>query len=128
MTRSRARAAAPASRTRLRPLAAVSFIVAMAAFAPAADAASFSVNPTQLVLSNKTASALLTLRNDSDETLRFQLSVFAWDQNTDGKLKLDQTDDIVFFPPLLTLAPRESRNIRVAAVTPLGIAEKTYRI
>jgi len=128
MTRSRARAAAPASRTRLRPLAAVSFIVAMAAFAPAADAASFSVNPTQLVLSSKTASALLTLRNDSDETLRFQLSVFAWDQRTDGQLKLDQTNDIVFFPPLLTLAPRESRNIRVAAVTPLGIAEKTYRI
>ena len=128
MIRGQARTVGAAGRTTIRPAAAVVFIVAMTAFAPTADASSFAVNPTQLVLSAKATSALLTLRNDSDETLRFQLSVFAWDQSTDGKLKLDQTDDIVFFPPLLTLAPKESRNIRIAAVTPLGAAERTYRL
>ena len=128
MIRGQASTVGAAGRTTIRPAAAVVFIVAMTAFAPMADASSFAVNPTQLVLSAKATSALLTLRNDSDETLRFQLSVFAWDQSTDGKLKLDQTDDIVFFPPLLTLAPKESRNIRIAAVTPLGAAERTYRI
>ena len=128
MTRGQAGAAGTASRTNIRPAAVVLFIVAMAAFAPTADASSFAVNPTQLVLSAKATSTLLTLRNDSDETLRFQLSVFAWDQSTDGQLKLDQTDDIVFFPPLLTLAPKESRNIRVAAVVPLGATERTYRL
>jgi fimbrial chaperone protein len=128
MARGQAGAAGAAGRTRIRPAPAAVFIFVMAAFARTSDASSFAVNPTQLVLNAKTSSALLTLRNDSDETLRFQLSVFAWDQSTDGQLKLDKTEDIVFFPPLLTLAPKESRNIRIATVTPVGAAERTYRL
>jgi len=128
MTRRQASAARAASRTRIRPAAVVMLVVAMAALARTSDASSFAVNPTQLVLNAKATSALLTLRNDSDEVLRFQLSVFAWDQSTDGQLKLDKTEDIVFFPPLLTLAPKESRNIRIAAVTAFGPAERTYRL
>ena len=93
-----------------------------------AAAANFNVNPTQVFLSSKANSALVTVRNDSTEPLRFQLSVFAWDQSASGELELTPTDDIVFFPSLLTLGPNEERRVRVGRVTAAGEREKTYRI
>lgn len=93
-----------------------------------AVASSFAVNPTQIFLTPKTASAILTLRNESDEVLRFQLTVFAWDQSDRGEMKLAPTSDIVFFPTLLTLAPKESRNVRVGSATRFDTVEKSYRI
>lgn len=91
-------------------------------------AASFQVNPVQVFLSAKTRSALLTVRNESGDTLRFQLSVFAWDQSPQGEVLLNPTEEIVFFPSLLTLAPGEERRVRVGTVTPPTSNEKTYRI
>jgi fimbrial chaperone protein len=93
-----------------------------------AAAANFNVNPTQVFLSSKATSALVTVRNDSAEPLRFQLSVFAWEQSPSGELELTPTDDIVFFPALLTLNPKEERRVRVGRVTAPGEREKTYRI
>ena len=93
-----------------------------------AEAATFSVNPTQIALAPRTSSALLTLRNESDQNLRFELSVFAWSQSAAGEMKLEPTSDIVFFPALLTLKPQEERKVRVGSVTQAGGHEKTYRI
>lgn len=93
-----------------------------------AGAATFSVNPTQIFLSSASGSALLSLRNDSAQTLRFELSVFSWSQNATGEMKLEPTQDIVFFPSLLTLKPSEERKVRVGRVTQPGGHEKTYRI
>lgn len=91
-------------------------------------AAAFQVSPTQVFLSAKSPSALLALRNESGGTLRFQLSLFKWDQNPKGELLLSPTEDIVFFPLLVTLAPGEERKIRVGATAPATASEKTYRI
>ena len=66
--------------------------------ASSASAATFTVNPTQIFLSGKTTTALLTLRNDSDDSLRFQLTAFAWQQTPTGELSLTPTQDVVFFP------------------------------
>ena len=90
-----------------------------------AAASNFNVNPTQVFLSSKATSALVTVRNDSTDQLRFQLSVFAWDQSPSGELVLTPTDDIVFFPSLLTLGPNEERRVRVGRVTAPGEKEKT---
>jgi len=107
-------------------------LIAMCLAAPgvvgSAFASSFAVNPTQIFLTSKSTSAILTLRNESDESLRFQLTVFAWDQSARGEMKLQPTADIVFFPTLLTLAAKESRNVRVGAATPFEAVEKSYRI
>ena len=96
--------------------------------AGAASAATFTVDPTQIFLSGRTGSVLLTLRNESNETLQFQLSVFAWTQSASGQMELEPTEDIVFFPTLLTLKPKETRRVRVASATPQDVREKTYRI
>lgn len=96
--------------------------------AGAASAATFTVDPTQIFLSGRSGSVLLTLRNESNETLQFQLSVFAWTQNPSGQMELEPTEDIVFFPTLLTLKPKETRRVRVGSATPQDVREKTYRI
>lgn len=96
---------------------------------PAAAAAStFTVNRIQVFLSPRAKSETLTVRNMSGGTLRFQLSVFAWDQTPQGEMALAPTRDIVFFPPLFMLAPGEERTIRVGTVTPPAANEKTYRL
>jgi fimbrial chaperone protein len=110
---------------RARLVCALALVMATSSFA---SAATFSVNPTQIMLSDKTASALLTLTNDSDEPIRFQLSAFAWTQTPAGELQLTPSKDVVFFPALLTLGPKEQRRIRVGAVVPAAAVERTYRI
>ena len=91
-------------------------------------AASFSVKPTQVFLSASSRSTVVTLRNDSDKPLRFQLSVMAWNQAPSGQMQLAATEDIVFFPALLTLGKGEERKVRVGATTTFGTTEKTYRL
>jgi fimbrial chaperone protein len=91
-------------------------------------AANFSVNPVQIHLSAKVPSTLLTLRNDSTETIRFQLTGFSWDQTPGEAIQLAPTSDIIFFPQLLTLKPNEERNIRIGTATDFGTTEKTYRL
>jgi fimbrial chaperone protein len=113
--------------SRFLPAATIAVAAILTAVAPA-FASSFTVNPTQIFLAPRTTSALLTLRNESDETLRFQLTAFGWDQSPQGEIKLQPTGDIVFFPALLTLAPKESRNVRVGTATGFDAVEKTYRI
>ena len=103
-------------------------LLGMAGAAKFATAATFTVDPTQIFISGRTGSTLLTLRNESTDAIRFQLSVFAWDQSVSGEMKLEATDDIVFFPSLLTLGPGETRRVRVGLATKLGAVEKTYRI
>ena len=93
-----------------------------------ADAATFTVEPTQIAFSGRTTSVLLTLRNESTDTLRFELSVFKWAQSPSGEMQLEPTEDVVFFPVLLTLAPGESRRVRVGSATEFDTREKSYRI
>ena len=93
-----------------------------------ASAATFTVDPTQIFLRNRTGSVLLTLHNQSPDTVSFQLSVFAWTQSSTGEMQLQPTQDIVFFPPLLTLKPSETRRVRVGTATTFDAKEKSYRI
>ncbi len=93
-----------------------------------ARASSFTVTPVQVALSGSNRSALLTLDNESSEELRFQISAFAWEQGTRGEIRLAPTQDIVFFPALLSLGPGKERKIRVGSTIPAGAAERTYRI
>lgn len=95
-----------------------------------AGAATFTVNPTQVYLSAKATSVLLSLKNESSESLRFQLTLRSWDQKTTGEMSLAPTTDLVFFPQLLTLGPGEERKVRVGlrpGVT-ADATERTYRL
>jgi fimbrial chaperone protein len=102
-------------------------LLTLAASGPG-EANTFSVDPTQIYLTARSTSQLLTLRNESDQPIRFQLSLFAWSQNERGQMELAPTTDIIFFPSLLTLQPRELRRVRVGVGTDFAASEKTYRL
>jgi fimbrial chaperone protein len=112
-------------RNRMRVLLALALA---ATWAGSARAATFNVKPTQIHLSAKARSGLLSVRNESNETLRFQLNAFSWNQSVQGEIQLGPTQDVVFFPALLSLAPGEERKIRIGSTVPGGPVEKTYRI
>lgn len=97
-------------------------------WSPAASATTFTVDPVQISLSASKKSALLTLQNTSQETLRFQLSLFTWDQDPQGQMHLGPSSEVVFFPSLVSLPPGESRVVRVGTSASPAATEKAYRI
>jgi fimbrial chaperone protein len=88
----------------------------------------FQVNPIRIMLSAQNSSALLTVRNDSPERVRFQIGVFEWDETPQGEMLLNPTDDLIFYPNLLAIDPGEERNIRVGSNKSIVDSEKSYRI
>lgn len=93
-----------------------------------ARGATFAVSPVQLTLGPSSPSALLTLRNQGSQPTRLQLSAMVWRQTADGKMQFEPTEDVVYFPAMLVLAPGESRSVRVGAVRQAGELERTYRV
>ncbi len=93
-----------------------------------AEASSFTVNPVKISLSGREQSALLSLQNQSDEELRFKINPQEWKQSPKGEMQLQDTKDVVVYPTLLTLGPKQERKLRVGATVPPGASEKSYRI
>jgi fimbrial chaperone protein len=94
----------------------------------ARSAANFGVHPVSISLTERTAAATVTIRNNDDSPLRLQLAAFDWRQGADGAMVLERTEEVAFFPRLLTLGPREARSVRVATTARPGHAEKSYRL
>ena len=103
-------------------------LIALFLTASSARAGGLNVTPIQLRLSPQTTKAMLTLRNDGPETVRYQVSATSWNQTSRGELQLAPTSEVLFFPALFTLKPGEERNVRVGVGTPFGLVEKTYRV
>jgi fimbrial chaperone protein len=101
---------------------------ALLASAPPARAAEVQVNPVVVSLSPAARSALVSVRNLGQETARFELQARTWGQSPAGEMILGPTDDLAVYPPVLTLAPGEERNVRIGAIAPFGPVEKTYRV
>jgi fimbrial chaperone protein len=112
-------------RLRLYPLALAALLLAP----PAAHASNFTVTPTEVNLSSSATSGLVTLRNGSKTALRFEITLFKWSEDEKGKMTLEPSADVTFFPKLVELAAGTSRNIRVGINA--GVArdvEQSFRI
>jgi len=95
---------------------------------PAGFGSSFEVSPIRVSLLPNESSTLMTVRNEGEERLRLQISVMAWDQSKGGEMVLKPTDDIIFYPSLLTVDPGGQRSLRVGTNGALVAKEQTYRI
>lgn len=98
------------------------------ALAAPAQASQFDITPLSLSLSEKQASGTLKLTNRSKDTLRFHIKAVAWSESESGEMKTRPTKDIVFFPAMVTLRPKEARQIRVGTRLKPGAVERTYRV
>jgi fimbrial chaperone protein len=79
----------------------------------AAIASNFTVTPTEVNLSTSATSALITLRNGGKTPLRFEVTLVSWSEDEHGKMTLNPSSDVTFFPKLIELAGGASRNIRI---------------
>jgi len=93
-----------------------------------ARAAEVQVSPVIVSLSPTARSAIVLVRNQGQETVRFELQARSWTQSPAGEMLVEPTSDLAVYPPVLTLAPGEERNVRIGAITPFGAVEKTYRV
>ena len=104
-------------------------VVALLLAPPAANASNFTVTPTEVNLSTSATSGLVTLRNGSKTALRFEVTLFKWSEDEKGRMTLEPSADVTFFPKLVELAAGASRNIRVG-INP-GVSrdiEQSFRI
>jgi fimbrial chaperone protein len=106
----------------------VAFLAVLLSCSAGTARADFSIVPLGVVLTPQKSTDLITIHNRGSKQVRLQLSGYAWDQTADGKMKLTPTDEVVFYPPLVTIAPDEDRIVRVGAAAPFGFVEKTYRL
>jgi fimbrial chaperone protein len=88
----------------------------------------FNIMPTRIVIKGRETTASLLLRNDSKQTVRFQVTAFQWSNDRDSQIVLKPTTDLVFFPTLFTVEPGQSRRLRVAASQRAVERELTYRL
>ncbi|MBI5599153.1 MAG: molecular chaperone, partial [Deltaproteobacteria bacterium] len=91
------------------------------------DSANFTVSPIRLFFDGQKTNAI-QVTNNSDEKLSLELSVYAWAEDEDAKDVFSPTQDIIFFPRMLTLSKGEERLVRVGLRAASGDKEKTYRI
>ena len=91
-------------------------------------AAPVTVTPTTIVLGPNQSSALVTLTNEGDTPTRYEANVNTWVENPDGTTTLEPNGDIIVFPQLTTLAPHESKRVRIGTEKAAGGAERSYRL
>ena len=89
---------------------------------------SFEVSPIRVTFLPNETTTLMTVRNDGQERIRVQINVMAWDQNKQGEMILEPTDDIIFYPTLLIVDPGAQRNLRLGTNNGVVTKEQTYRI
>jgi fimbrial chaperone protein len=113
----------------LRGIAIVSVLGFLGWGAEDARGSAFTVTPVRVFLGRGVNSALMNVKNDSTESIRFQISLKAWNQAQDGEMQLSDTTDLVFFPSLMELAAGEEKKVRVGSAFKAPVAtEKSYRI
>jgi fimbrial chaperone protein len=108
-------------------LGCVAFMMLLIAASPA-SAGDFVVTPIKAHLTPRKRSESLDLTNRGARSVRFQLSTYAWKQDAGGAMQLEPTEDVIFFPQLLTLAPGERRKVRLGVMAPADDVERAYRL
>ncbi|CAK0745285.1 P pilus assembly chaperone PapD [Gammaproteobacteria bacterium] len=72
--------------------------------------------------------AVVNVRNDWEREVMYQLSVLRW-QVIDGRDRYEATQDFIASPPIFTLAPAETRAIRIGLRHPIPApVEQVYRL
>jgi len=94
----------------------------------AASATMLTVTPMKLTFDNESRSAAVTVRNDGQENITGRVAIFEWSQDEAGRDDYHETEDIVYFPKVMTLAEGEQRIIRLGYQGEMPAREKAYRL
>lgn len=111
-------------------LAALPFVLLAAVFAlsgqPAA-AGTFHISPTLGDVPPGKATATFRIVNTGQEPLTVQITPQQWTQRHNDSV-LEDTDDLLVVPPLVTVAPGQTQVVRIAHSSRDNSIEQAYRI
>lgn len=90
--------------------------------------ASWRVVPIRIDLDVRNKTGSVKVINEGDTLLRFQLSASRWVQDDEAKDHYEETNDLIFFPRILSVPPKEERMVRTGFKVPGTDAERAYRL
>lgn len=95
-----------------------------------AFAGNFGVAPTRLDFDKGTRSATVEVSSEDEQKLNFQVRLFEWTQTPEGRDEYRESQDLIWFPQIFTVSPKEKRIVRVGlkGAGPQPAVEKTYRL
>ncbi len=96
--------------------------------APLSAEAGWQVIPIRLDFDQKTRSGVVTLINNGEASITFAIEAAEWSQDEQGQDKYTPTEDLIFFPKILTIEPNKERVVRAGIRVPASAKEKTYRL
>lgn len=88
----------------------------------------FRVTPIRLDFDRGTRSGVITIINEGNEKLNVQMKAFEWTQDAQGKDLYTETNDLIFFPRIMSLEKNEEKILRAGIRIPAATKEKTYRL
>jgi len=91
-------------------------------------AGEWKVTPIRIELDKNAKSGVVTIVNEGTEKLNVQMKAFEWTQDAEGKDVYTETEDIIFFPKIMTIEKQEERILRAGIKIPAVAKEKTYRL
>ncbi len=100
----------------------------LAITAAPAVAGDFGVSPIRIDLDRSARSSIITVTNDDERMLSFQVRAMQWSQDDAGRDQYVESNDLVYFPQQLQVPPKERRVVRIGYRAPAVQAEKTYRL
>jgi fimbrial chaperone protein len=95
---------------------------------PRPVAAGWAVAPIRVDFSPQLRTETVSVTNDGDAPLHFDVAAMTWTQDAAGQDTYTETSDLVFFPKYLAVPPKETRVIRVGIKAPAVGTEKCYRL
>jgi len=108
---------------------ALALIAALGAMAPrAAVAAQFTLAPTRVHLAPGQVAQTLLLGNEEDREVSFELSYQHWRMAADGQWLLEDSDDLILHPQIVTVPGNGKAVIRVGTLRANVAQEDAYRI
>ena len=102
--------------------------LALALAAASAGAAEFAVSPIRIDFEPGRRSATVTVSNDDPRPLRLQLKLMQWTQDADGADVYTESEDLVYFPKLMSVEPKDRRLVRVGLKSAPAASERSYRL
>ncbi len=103
-------------------------LVVLLALPLAALAQGIMVSPVNVQMTAGQMAAVLTVGNQGQTPISFQVRPYSWQQTRTGDELLTPTDELLASPPLATVAPGASQIVRLVLRRPPAGHEATYRI
>lgn len=105
------------------------FVALVAAVAPLAQAAQFTITPVRIFMTPRDRAVAVTVVNEGDEEVVMQADLYTWKQKADGSDDLQLTEDLILTPPILKLPAHGRQVVRLARLGPPPTdAQLTYRL